>query len=247
MTGQDSEGGCVGRITAGLEGGTLVERTVAFVRQRLPEWRDDPDRPDEHSEGKLNLQLCKFLETRARGDFPMVCFYHEEPQTRRRRVDLSVSPLETTRIGARQYTIYEPFLVLEGKHCPAPSSDREMEYVTGGDGKNGGIQRFKLGLHGAGLSVAAMIGYIQEECPSHWHQVINGWISELATGRLSDVCSWSDAEELGKLDDDAANGVAACDSVHDRSGNVSTQSIRLHHLWVQMRSAGTRKQRGVFE
>ena len=243
MTRHDSQHQRVGRITVGLKQDTLVDKTIAFVRQRLPEWRDDPDRPQEHSEKKLNPQLCKFLNTRARSDFPMVCFNAEEPQTGRRQVDLSATPAEATIIDARKHAIYEPFLVFECKRLPAPTPDRRMEYVTSGMSKQkkGGIQRFKLGLHGAELSVAAMIGYVQEQSASHWHQLINQWISDLAAGRISDVCSWKPAETLGHLKQDTGKGIAVCESVHDRSGDVRGSSIQLHHLWVEMAVSGSGK------
>lgn len=234
MTGHDSQQHRVGRITVGLEQATLVDKTISFVRQLLPDWRDDPDRLAEQSENKLNLQLCKFLDAHARSDFPMVCFHHEEPQTGRRRVDLSATPAEATIINAEYHSIYEPFLVLEGKRLPAPSTDRRMEYVTGKEDTNGGIQRSKLGLHGAKLAVAAIIGYIQGQSSSHWHKRINEWISDLAAGRVSDVCSWKAAETLGHLEQDTAKRIAGCESMHHRSGDVRGESIRLHHLWVEM-------------
>jgi len=234
MARHDSQHQRFGRITDGLKQDTLVDKTLAFVRQRLPEWRDDPDRPREHSEKRLNPQLCKFLSTRARSDFPMVCFNHEESQTGRRQVDLSATPSEATTIDAQDYTIYNPFMVFECKRLPAPSADRKMEYVTGGESKKGGIQRFKLGLHGADLSVAAMVGYVQEKTSSHWHQLINEWISDLAAERVSDVCPWKAAETLGHVEQDAGKGIAVCESTHDRSGDAGRSSIQLHHLWVEM-------------
>lgn len=234
MTGPDSQRQRVGRITAGLKQDTLVDKTITFVRQRLPDWRDDPDRPKEHSEKKLNPQLCKFLNSRARSDFPMACFNSEEPQTGRRQVDLSATPAEATTIDAREYAIYEPFLVFECKRLPPPSADRKMEYVTSLESKKGGIRRFKLGLHGADLSVAAMIGYVQKQSPTHWHERINEWISDLATGRVSDVCPWKTTEALGHLKQDAGKGIAVCESIHDRSGALRGSSIQLHHLWVEM-------------
>ena len=230
----------IGRITTGIESNTLVNKTIAFVRRRLPEWRDDPDRVEEQSEDRLNVQLCKFLEVRARTDFPMVHFFHEEYQTGRRRVDLSALPTESIVIDARQYAIYSPFLVLEGKRLPAPSAGRELEYVTGSDDRNGGIQRFKLGLHGATLPVAVMLGYIQEHTPHYWHNAINGWISGLAAGSLVDVCTWEMTELLGMLDEDVTNRIAASMSTHLRFGNAASNTIQLHHLWVVM-NVGTAK------
>ena len=156
------------RITSGISPDTLALKTIGFVHQQLPAWRDDPYRSSEESENKLNLQLCKFLDSQARNCFPMVRFDHEEPQTGQRRIDLSASLAENMVIEAIAYTIYDPILVLESKRIPAPSSDREKEYVTGIN-KSGGIQRFKLGLHGAKLNLSAMIGYIQDKSARDWH------------------------------------------------------------------------------
>ena len=40
---------------------------------------------------------------------------------------------------------------MEGKRLPTPGSGREREYVASATGEKpgGGVQRFKLGLHGA--------------------------------------------------------------------------------------------------
>src|SRR5438477_12884516 len=110
--GSNPEG--IGQITSGIESGNLVVKTIDFVHQQLPRWRDDPDRPTEYSEERLNSQLSKFLDARARSEFPMVYFQREEFQTGRRRADVSALPSEPTLIGGKAYSIYEPFLVLEG-------------------------------------------------------------------------------------------------------------------------------------
>jgi hypothetical protein len=116
-----------------------------------------------------------------------------------------------------------------------------MEYVTSGESKKGGIQRFKLGLHGADLSVAAMIGYVQGQSSFHWHQLINDWISDLAAGRVLDVCAWKTTETLGHLEQDGGKGITVCESTHDRSGDVGGSSIQLHHLWVEMAASESAK------
>ena len=232
----------IGRITRGIERGTLVLRTVGFVQGQLAAWRDDPSRPNEQSEDRLNLQLCKFLDARARSQFPMVCFHHEEYEAGHRSVDLSASPVKAILIGARPHTVYTPFLVLECKRLPTPSLDREREYVTGGVATSGGIQRFKLGLHGAHLDCAAMIAYLQQYTPQWWHDRINRWILELCNGTATDGCNWTRGEGLEPLREDPAEGVASYRSVHARSGRVLSQEIRIYHLWVVMnfRTAETR-------
>lgn len=227
----------IGQLTSGIDRttSTLVLRTINFVRQQLPAWRDDPDRPDEQLENKLNLQLCKFLGSRARNDFPMVRFDHEEYQTGRRSVDLSASPIEAIVIDARMYTIYNPFLVFECKRLPAPSKDREKEYVTGGADKiSGGIQRFKLGLHGAGQDPVVMIGYVQEYSLHYWYRKINEWLSELAIGTIVNTCVWNDSELLEMIDECVSKGLAICRSVHMRTGSAASSDIIIHHLWIAM-------------
>jgi len=225
----------VGRIASGIPGDTVALKTINFVQEQLPSWRDDPSRPDEQSENKLNLQLCKFLNANARDDFPMVEFEHEEYQSNHRSVDISASPVKEITIGARLYTIYDPIVVFECKRLPAPSHDREKEYVTGGiEYKTGGIQRFKLGLHGANHDIAAMIGYLQEGSACDWHDKINKWITELGSGIIADVCVWNINEVLEKLEEDSSRGIADYQSTHNRSGSVQSNKILIRHLWITM-------------
>ena len=119
--------------------------------------------------------------------------------------------------------------MLEGKRLPAPTRDREREYVTGIDKTSGGIQRFKLGLHGAQLDNAGMIGYMQADSFETWFGSINVWIEELATS--SD--GWTRDDRLGEFEPDATNRTASCTSVHDRSDSVSAK-VHMTHLWVDM-------------
>lgn len=224
----------VGKITSGVSPGDLALRTVLFVRDQLPAWRDDPDRKEEQAEERLNLQLCKFLDAHARNVFPMVRFDREEFQSGQRRVDLSASPAEPTMIDARLYTIYDPILVIEGKRLPTPSAAREREYVTGGMKPAGGIQRFKLGLHGAALSLAAMVGYVQNGDVGHWHTKVNAWISDLASCAEGDTCSWEAEDTLKFHEKDAAVRIGVLRSSHARTGDVLSNRIELWHLWVEM-------------
>jgi hypothetical protein len=235
MTGERYVGEPVGIIKSGIDHDTLDLKTIDFVYNKLPEWRDDPDRSGEQAEDHLNLQLCKFLDSRARNEFPMVRFDHEEYQKDRRRVDISASPALPMLIKAKSHTIYNPFLVLEGKRLPAPEKNREKEYVTGGRGKkSGGIQRFKLGLHGAEMSTAALIGYIQSLSLNGWYVDINNWILQLAQGKISDDCVWGTGEILKKIREDPSKGVSDFRSNHTRIGGKSGDRITLRHLWVVM-------------
>lgn len=224
-----------GVITSGIQKDTLVSKTIAYIWRQLPAWRDDPIRIEVQSENHLNLQLVKFLDAHARNEFPMVRFDHEEYQSGRRTVDISASPVESVIIGAKLHTIYDPILVIEGKRLPATSLDREKEYVSGGkENISGGIQRFKLGLHGGDHNIVAMVGYVQECSLKHWYSQINDWIAQFEEGILEDSCDWSAGEKLESFEDDPLIGVAHSRSVHTRVGNVKNKRIALHHLWIEM-------------
>ncbi len=152
-----------GRITSGVSVDAAALKTLDFIAVHLAAWRDDPDRPSAQRERDLNSQLCKFLNVAARkSDFGMVHFHHEEPQGIRHSADFSANPSDEGLIEGRQYTIYEPILVMEGKRLPTPGSGREREYLASpvGEKPGGGVQRFKLGLHGARLSRAGLVGYL---------------------------------------------------------------------------------------
>jgi len=214
-----------GRISTGLEPGTLARRTIEFVRNQLPAWRDDPERESVEAEEALNGQLSKFLNFAARSEFPMAQFHHEERQAERRRVDLSA--VSDILVG---HTKYEPFLVMEGKRLPAPSSDREREYVIGTKKTSGGIERFKLGLHGDKLPRAAMIGYVQSGSFNAWYNAINRWIGDLSAETNSD---WSNGDRLAIQGIDAGGGTAVCQSAHPRV-NAASSVIELDHVWIEM-------------
>lgn len=160
-----------GRITSGIKPHTLQLSIISFIKEQLPVWRDDPERPFEQSEHKLNSQLSKFLNIVVNNFSPMFHFSHEEPQFSTRKIDLSVSPDVEIIIEAQTYNKYEPVLVIECKRLPSESPEREREYVSGTEPnkKSGGIQRFKLGLHGAKHDLAVMIGYIQKYTSDYWY------------------------------------------------------------------------------
>ncbi|MCK5600887.1 hypothetical protein KAR91_03400, partial [Candidatus Pacearchaeota archaeon] len=192
------------------------------------------DRPDEQSEVKLNSQLATFLDVQASNSFPMIRFNHEEPQSGSRSTDISSLPSQEMFIEARSYTIYDPVLVIECKRLPAPSKDREKEYVTGlvPNKISGGIQRFKLGLHGAKHNSALMVGYIQDGTAKFLHKKINKWICELMVSPIGDGCTWSKKEILVQLEEDTRAGVVRYHSKHSRKGKAT--KIELYHLWVVM-------------
>jgi hypothetical protein len=226
----------IGRISEGPTT-TLVESTLQFVARELAPWRDDPDRRAEESEERLNAQLCKYLNAAASIRFPMVLFSHEEKQTGTRRVDFAANPSVATFVGKTYRTIYDPFVVFEGKRLPAPSKAREREYVSGGTEYSGGIQRFKRGLHGATVEDAAIVGYVQGGSFNTWLTRINGWILEEASQPSASDEMWSPAEQLAFLSNAPQAKVAKTASKHSRTNSSVSSEIQLRHLWIEMSAA----------
>ena len=222
-----------GRITSGVPADAAALKTLEFIERHLAAWRDDPDRSSAERERELNSQLCKFLNVVARkSDFAMVHFHHEEPQGVRHSADFSANPIDGGWIEGRQYTKYEPILVMEGKRLPTPGSGREREYVTSATGEKpgGGVQRFKLGLHGAKLPIAGMVGYVQAKACADWFAAVNHWIDDLAS---SGDPLWSGDDRLDEFIFDSHAHVSRCESTHTRRFGASP-AIRLTHLWVEM-------------
>src|SRR5260370_7369472 len=89
----------IGQISTGIQPGTVVAKTIEFVRQQLPRWRDDSTRPVEHAEPKLNIHMCMFLEARARTEFPTACFHHEVPEPAQHPFNIPTSPPETISLN----------------------------------------------------------------------------------------------------------------------------------------------------
>ena len=206
-----------------------------FIADELPRWRDRPDRRAETSETILTSQLCAHLNSAARHSegWDILQFRIEEPDERHkgRKIDLVPAPCDATIwIGGRRHTDFDSLLPIECKRLPTPKDrDRdEREYVISGHSSTGGIQRFKAGHHGAAHTLGAMIGYVQEDNTTLWHERITGWISELAKAGAS---GWTAKDQLQPESADQALRLAVFRSSHNREGHPP---IELRHFWLEM-------------
>lgn len=222
-----------GTLTPGLS----LRRLVEFVADQLPRWRGHPERPPADSEVHLNAQLCSYLNGAARRsalDAIQFCAETPDEAHRGRRLDLAVRPCGATlRVEGRRYTEFETLLPIECKRLPTPHGDGrrdEREYVVGVEPSTaGGIQRFKLGAHGATHPLAVLIGYIQAGTPDHWRATINRWLAELA-----DADALWQGERLDPVADPTGE-VARYVSVHRRDAS-SSATIELQHLWIVLQT-----------
>lgn len=206
---------------------------IKFIASRLPVWRDDPAREMKLGEDSLTHQLCTFLNAAAyHSDWSHVQFRTEVPDGRR-SIDMTVQPLGNTSFIAEQrwLTVYDVLLPIECKRLPTPKEkDRdEREYVTTEPSSSGGIQRFKLGAHGAKHPVAAIIGYVQSNTHEYWFDQVNGWIGDLVQQGSE---GWSATDALRAEAVDINEGLHTCWSRHARVNNLPP--IEIHHLWVLM-------------
>jgi len=215
---------------------TTIKAVISFIVKCLPLWASDPKRPQDTSENKLNPSLCDFLDVKARINFPLIRFHHEQPQKGRRQVDLSIKASEELgiKVSGCEYSIYEPFFVIEGKRLPAPAKTREREYVTGEEDKiTGGIQRFKTGDHGSTFDTAAVIGYVQKNNFEYWLNTINEWIANLSKNSTRKGISWGNDDMLESVSSEKK--VSMMVSVNKRSPNNCNKPITLYHLWVDLK------------
>jgi hypothetical protein len=119
---------------------------------------------------------------------------------------------------------HEPVFLMEAKRLPTPTSTREKEYVTGttpSGNPNGGIERFKLGKHGAGHSHCGMLAFVEKEDYQHWLKNINVWIAELYP-------IWTESELL-ELQKNYSHY-----SHYKSKAKRETDTIDLDHYWIKI-------------
>lgn len=212
---------------------TFKRGLLDFIATQLPVWRDLSHRQDVTQEARLTDQLCSHLQSAVVGTaLDCIQFRTEVPDETKgnRTIDLAAKPKDPELlVGGIRYTPLDTLLPVECKRLPTPKNRDEREYVFTAPKRQGGIQRFKHGLHAAGHDFAAMIGYVQANTSAHWLEQVNGWISDLAN---SSGPLWSLADRLQLSTTTGSGGVTRMRSKHTRA-NGSTDIV-LEHLWVRM-------------
>jgi len=203
----------------------LIESVILFVYEYICKWRDDPKRKKEESEKILNSDLPKYLTVSAHKAEREFVFYPEEPEEDQRTIDFSVC-YNDIKCYNEKITVFE---------CKRLSKEitgkRKDEYVTGHDKISGGIQRFKLEVHGKEHDIVGMIGYIQTGNASDWFYTINNTIENLCGKIDGNGLNWTTDELLTVIDNNSKRRKQNLKSTHPRK---SKADITIHHLWIDM-------------
>lgn len=216
--------------------GEWLTSLMDFIARNLPSWRDDPARPQVSGETHLAAQLCGYLNSISRltKGWDFLQFRREEPdQTNKNRaIDLVVSPSGSLiQIDGMTYNEYQSLLSIECKRLPTPKGPKrdEREYLHSLTSSTGGVQRFKMGHHGASQARAAIIAYVQQHNIAAWQAKIEQWLGEL---EAEGVAGWSRADALRLTKHDPALRVACLQSQHNRNGGL--EDIVLDHMWIEI-------------
>jgi hypothetical protein len=205
-------------------GEDFVHNIIIFVYKQLDGWRDNSQLPTGKSEPTLNSDLSKYLNTCVRKTELPIQFAHEEPQGKRRSIDLAVSFDDIAKYN-------DIITVFECKRLPEEEKKRKDEYVTGHKEITGGIQRIKLGLHGKKHNIVGMIGYIQKGTCPEWQKIINACIDSLCGNPDENNLTWDTGEYLKKTEYDAESRKYRGVSKHPRG---AIPDVLIHHLWIEM-------------
>ena len=210
---------------------TQFNLVVDLVKQSLPLLAASAMKDSIHSEDGLNSLLSLFISKAARKeDLPFIVQHQSMEELTR-----GGSPAPDIGIHLDIVDDVDPpprITVFEGKRLTTSLGlQRRKEYVIGHDEKGkhipcGGIERFKLSIHGRELNHAAMIGYIQENTPGNWHGQINSWILELS--QQQEAPKWSEVEQL--------TPIATRGRISESASVVYRQADTLHltHLWINL-------------
>jgi len=180
------------------------------------------------NEKGITNRLCKILNCQK-----LLYFHHEGMQDEEKgtspSVDIEALATDAAFFEARLFAKEETLMAIEAKRLPSLPKLREREYLVGHEKPCGGIERFKLGIHGGNAFTWTMLGYVQEESFSAWREKINGWIDELSKNAKTKM-TWHAAEKLKMIVEKQTT--ARHQSANGRYRNGNSDTIQINHLWV---------------
>jgi len=213
-----------------------TEALVSFLAQHLDDFPNWHGTLADQNEDYYNQRVERMLNVRARQHLDVFQFSRETIHETPGRHDIGVFPAQEEGIAVRGrvFGADEPVYTIECKRLPQ-SLGRLREYLTSekGEKPRGAVQRYKLGIHGAGLDAAGIIAYVQEGDPPSWRMTINTWVKELAANPVDDA-RWTEDDCLKPHPKLKARGkVLVSRSVSSR---VQGRRIDLTHFSVDLRA-----------
>jgi hypothetical protein len=205
------------------------DTVVEFLKAHLPQFAETVLNTNIMNEKGLNSRLSRFITNAAAQEI-----FFAEPESMEDETHGN-SPAGDIGIylNVEDIGIDPPLItVFEGKRLTTKlPMKRRREYVIGHeeDGKHitcGGIERFKLAIHGGRLKHAGMIGYLQDGTSESWQEQVNAWICDLC--RQPSDPAWSEREKLMLQKTDGR--VAEYSSIVNRVDS----ELHLTHLWIDL-------------
>lgn len=209
-----------------IEKGTITEKLIELVEKVLIEFQDNFKNHLTDSEDVLTEGLSNTLSHFAK-PFPFIIkseAIQKQPKGQSRYVDIGIF---------LHYRDDAPFFTIEAKRLPTlPKSTREKEYVLGNDPEkpSGGIERYKLNLHGVNLHKSGMVAYIQSGTCEDWHNQINEWIAIQAACESNNQLKW-DHNDLLITEKDLSSKICVLSSINKKNDNTS---IKLFHFFIDL-------------
>lgn len=217
--------------------GRSIERIYNYVALRLQEWATIGHNLSETDEDSLTDEFSRILNQTRPAKFPF-CFQHQPKETAPGKSSTDLATYKTARnvVSALSTTMKTALVKFEAKRLTIGlGTEREREYVIGQyDGEeqkknSGAIERFKNGRHGADVTHAGIIAYVQFSTFDVWLQRINGWIQDEIASPHDSRLTWEERDKL-----QAASRTSKVITYHSSSTRLDNGPISFRHLWVNL-------------
>lgn len=170
------------------------------------------------NEDSITSKLEIFLQRQARISEEVFMFQFQYPESNSRRTtDMSI-------LYASPFASTESIFAIEAKRLPTPGSGRQKEYVQG---NLGAMERFKRNQHGKHLLQSAVLGYVEKEDFSFWHNEVCKWINDLIATNSDTTILWNKNDLLSFLK--IVGSINLYSSINARNGSTD---IHLSHYWI---------------
>ena len=205
-----------------------VGAVIDFLDKNLLGFPDDfkkrTPNPESIRENLISQELKIYLNRRSSDELFSFEFEWEQEDSKR-SPDLAVITVKDNN----PFGLTKAFFVIEAKRLPTGSGERKKEYV---EGNLGGMQRYKKGHHGGGLTQSSIVGYVQDKDCNHWYLEINSWINDLIKPNAETDISWEKSDLLKETSN--FGKTRKYNSKNKRRVGSNTDFIELHHYLIEL-------------